>query len=95
MDEDISIINSNTRNEKVRNFFVKNKNKIILLIVVLFYANWFTYLAPDIPFEFNQKDYDDYFFYIEAHRTNMGDLGNMYFKYVLKSFFMASISVSK
>jgi hypothetical protein len=35
MDEDISIINSNTRNEKVRNYFVKNKNKIILLIIVL------------------------------------------------------------
>ena len=35
MDEDISIINSNTRNEKVRNFFVKNKNKIILLIVAI------------------------------------------------------------
>ena len=35
MDEDISIINSNTRNEKIRNFFVKNKNKIILLIVAI------------------------------------------------------------
>ena len=35
MDEDISIINSNTRNEKVRNFFVNNKNKIILTIVIL------------------------------------------------------------
>jgi|TARA_B110000037_G_scaffold217105_1_gene277429 hypothetical protein len=35
MEEDISIINSNTRNEKVRNFFVKNKNKIILSIVAI------------------------------------------------------------
>jgi hypothetical protein len=35
MDEDITIINSNTRNEKVRNFFVKNKNKIILLIIAI------------------------------------------------------------
>jgi hypothetical protein len=35
MDEDISIINSNTRNEKVRSFFINNKNKIILIIVVL------------------------------------------------------------
>ena len=26
MDEDISIINSNTRQEKVRNFFINNKN---------------------------------------------------------------------
>ena len=35
MEEDISIINNNTRNEKVRNFFVNNKNKIISTTVVL------------------------------------------------------------
>ena len=35
MEEDISIINSNTRNEKVRNFFVNNKNKIISIVVIL------------------------------------------------------------
>ena len=35
MEEDISIININTRNEKVRNFFVNNKNKIISVIVIL------------------------------------------------------------
>ena len=35
MDEEISIINSNTRSEKVRNFFVNNKNKIVSLIVIL------------------------------------------------------------
>ena len=35
MDEEISIINSNTRNERVRNFFVNNKNKIISTIVIL------------------------------------------------------------
>lgn len=36
MEEDISIINSNTRQEKIRNFFVNNKNKIISTIVILF-----------------------------------------------------------
>ncbi len=35
MDEDLSIINANTRNEKIRNFFIKNKNKIISGIVIL------------------------------------------------------------
>ena len=35
MEEDISIINSNTRNEKVRNFFINNKNKIISTIIIL------------------------------------------------------------
>ena len=35
MEEDISIINSNTRNEKIRNFFINNKNKVILTVIVL------------------------------------------------------------
>ena len=35
MDEEISIINSNTRNERVRNFFVKNKSKIILILLAI------------------------------------------------------------
>ena len=35
MDEDLSIINSNTRNEKIKNFFINNKNKIIFAIVFL------------------------------------------------------------
>ena len=35
MDEDLSIINNNTRNEKIKNFFVNNKNKIISGIIVL------------------------------------------------------------
>ena len=35
MDEDLSIINSNARNEKIKNFFANNKNKIILGIIVL------------------------------------------------------------
>jgi len=35
MDEDISIINTNTRNEKIKNFFIKNKNRLIILIVAL------------------------------------------------------------
>ena len=30
MDEDISIIDANTRNEKVRNFFINNKKKLII-----------------------------------------------------------------
>ena len=35
MDEEISIINSNTRNERVRNFFVKNKIKIISILLAI------------------------------------------------------------
>ena len=35
MDEDLSIINSNTRNEKIKNFFINNKNKLIFGIIIL------------------------------------------------------------
>ena len=32
MDEEISIIDTNTRNEKVKNFFIKNKKNLIIII---------------------------------------------------------------
>ena len=35
MDEDLSIINTNTRNEKIKNFFVNNKIKIISVLIIL------------------------------------------------------------
>ena len=35
MDEDFSIINTNTRNEKIKNFFINNKKKIISGIIIL------------------------------------------------------------
>ncbi len=35
MDEDISIINTNTRNEKIKNFFVRNKIRLIIIFSVL------------------------------------------------------------
>ena len=35
MDEDLSIINTSTRNEKIKNFFVNNKNKLIFGIIIL------------------------------------------------------------
>ena len=45
MEEDISIINSNTRQEKVRNFFVNNKIKIIstILILIVFLVSAFIF----------------------------------------------------
>ena len=35
MNEDLSTSNTNTRNEKIKNFFVNNKNKIISGIIIL------------------------------------------------------------
>ena len=36
MDEDISIIKSNVRNEKIKNFFVNNKKLIISFLIFIF-----------------------------------------------------------
>ncbi len=45
MDEDLSVINTNTRNEKIKNFFVNNKIKIIsvLIILIIIMAGVFSY----------------------------------------------------
>ena len=45
MDEDISIIDTNTRNEKIKNFFIKNKKKLIsiLVIILLITFSYFIY----------------------------------------------------
>ena len=52
MDEDISIINSNTRNEKIKNFFIKNKIILIssLSITILCLISFFGYE------EFNKRN---------------------------------------
>ena len=45
MDEDISIINSNTRNEKIKNFFLNNKKKLLafLLVIIIMLIFFFSY----------------------------------------------------
>jgi len=35
MDEKITIINSNTRNERIRNFFINNKKKLIITVSII------------------------------------------------------------
>lgn len=45
MDEDLAIINNNTRNEKIKNFFINNKKKffIFLITTVIFLIAFFGY----------------------------------------------------
>ena len=51
MDEDIAIINKETRNEKIKNFFIKNKKKIIISILVIILAIFGYFIYED----FNKK----------------------------------------
>ena len=45
MDEEITIINTNTRNEKIKNFFIKNKKTLIVIIstIVLLIIVYFSF----------------------------------------------------
>jgi len=74
MDEDISIINSNTRNEKVKNFFLKNKNKLITIVFVLIvilisaysYDKYKTNQKNEISNQFNSATLE----YSESNKDN-------------------------
>ena len=45
MDEEITIIDSNTRNEKIRNFFINNKKSLIVSvsIVIVILVGYFSF----------------------------------------------------
>ena len=45
MDEHISAINATTRNEKIKNFFIKNKKKLVILLslIILLILSYFAY----------------------------------------------------
>lgn len=45
MDQEVEIINTNTRNEKIKNFFIKNKKFLItiFIIIILFIFSFFYY----------------------------------------------------
>jgi|TARA_B100000780_G_scaffold86025_1_gene59129 hypothetical protein len=47
MDEEIKIIDSKTKNEKIKNFFIENKKKLILIFVALILAvfSFYSYQA--------------------------------------------------
>jgi len=48
MDEDIAIINKETRNEKIKNFFIKNKKKIIISISVIILSIFGYFIYEDL-----------------------------------------------
>jgi predicted negative regulator of RcsB-dependent stress response len=47
MDEEISIINTNTRNEKIKNFFIKNRKKLIISIFFLILLTFSFFIYQD------------------------------------------------
>jgi len=45
MDEDIAIIDKNTRNERIKNFILKNKKSLIsfVIVIIIFFVSFFVY----------------------------------------------------
>ena len=78
MDEDLSIINANTRNEKIKKFFINNKSKlitgiiilIILLIAVFSYDKYLTNKKKEISDKFNSITID----YSEKTKDKTSDI---------------------
>ena len=70
MDEDFSIINSNTRNEKIKNFFVNNKNKLIYIIIIIIIGVVGAYSFDKYTTEKKKEISDNYNFTIIEYSQN-------------------------
>jgi len=60
MDEDVSIINTNTRNEKIKNFFINNKSKLIFGILIVIVGVISVYGFDKYQVNKKQKISDDF-----------------------------------
>ena len=72
MDEEITIIDSNTRNEKIKNFFIKNKNNLISLIstIIILIIVYFSYV--EVKNRNKVKLANQYRFVIDLDGTAIG-----------------------
>ena len=60
MDEEISIIDTSTRNEKIRNFFINNKKNILLVIIIIIFLLIGYFLYGEIKKRGNIKIANEY-----------------------------------
>ena len=73
MDEEISIINSNNRNDKIKNFIVLNKNKIISSIIIILIAIISFYIFDKYKINKKKKISDDFNLATIEHSENLND----------------------
>ena len=75
MDEEISIINRNTRNEKIRNFFIKNKKILIISLstIILIIFGFFGYeeIQKNKKNKIAEKYNSTVIAFISADKTNV------------------------
>ena len=60
---------------------------LLLLIIIFYYFNFLSNYN-EISYDFIEKDYEEFFFYIEAHRNNYGNLSIFHFDYIAQSLFL-------
>ena len=60
---------------------------LFTLIIIFYYLNFLS-TYNEISYEFIEKDYKEFFFYIEAHRNNYGNLNIFNFNYITQSLFL-------
>ena len=58
-----------------------------IFLIFFYYLNFIT-SYNEIPHEFFKKDYEEFYFYIEAHRNNYGNLNNFHIDYIIQSLFL-------
>ena len=73
MDEEISIINSNNRNDKIKNFVVHNKNKIISSIIIILIAIISFYSFENYKINKKKKISDDFNLATIEYSENLKD----------------------
>ena len=75
MDEDIAIIDANTRSEKIKNFYLNNKKKIFSLILVIIFLTFGYFFFQDLKkkekIELADKFYSASIKFIEGDRKNI------------------------
>ena len=85
MNEEISIINTNTRNEKIKNFFIKNRKKLIISISFLILLTFSFFIYQDFKNKNKIKLAEKYnLISIDYNSGNQTDVENQLIDIVMK-----------
>ena len=73
MEQDIEIINANTRNEKIKNFFINNKNKLISILIVIILSLFAYFFYEDYKLDHKESLANKYNIAVIKYNTDQKD----------------------
>ncbi len=76
MDEEIDIINTNTRNEKIKNFFINNRKSFIGVLVVIILALCGYFFYEEFQIRQKEKLADQYNLAVIKYESGQKDIAN-------------------